>query len=493
VSRGNLIKLAVLAVYSGTLFLLSAFHVIAQDEAQAWNIASASGTPWDILYHGEAEGHTPLWHFLLWLLKGFTVKIVPYFTSLLAILFAAILLRDEPFGLWICALFLFGYYTLYEYPSIPRPYILALVFSALFASALYRKQRNLIYLAVLLSIVAFSSAFGILLSVPLGVLALTMLWDDGWRPKFDFPLVTGLFLYLLAVSAAVYFVVFPLDTNDYAQVIVSGDRAANEKISEALVSAVFPHHRRLPLGIGEWFADTDFGVVVILAASFVVSVAVLALLVKRKQGVLAWIIAIVVISIGAKFSGTGITRHLGHLFIAAFCIVWATSGQARKTSFTQVRLPAVILVGVLCYHSVLGVAGVAYSVITPQTKGKEISEYIVENVSRPYRFITNNTHDIGHVMSYLDINVYDTVCDCWQRRADMSMSRAWEPTVMFEQWCRLYREENVQYALVSTEAPLPSDHRFQLMKEFGVGIRDNAGDRFQLWSMSSSGIDECGP
>lgn len=488
-------KLCILGVYGTVLFIVASFHVIGQDEAQAWNIARASTYPWDILYHGEAEGHTPLWHFILWILSFTSVDIVPFFTAALAIIFAAALLRDEPFDLRICALLLFSYFTFYDYPTIPRPYMLALFFSTLFASALYRQQRNLLYLSLLLSLVAFTSAFGILLSAPLGILALTMLWREGWRPSLSWQLVVAIAGYVGTLAAAAYLIIFPMDTNEFSRKVVSGEYIGNIRYSDALTSSAFPHWKHLPLGIGDWLLDTTPGHLLVITGATVVAISVFFILAKRGTGSLAWLTALVIISAGSVYAGTGTTRHLGHLFIAAVCILWATSGTQPSTETAKPhgigRLPIVILVMPLMYQLILGWYGATISVFKPLSAGKQIAEYIETNTVQPIKLITNNIHDIGPILSYLDIAAYDTVCDCWRQRADMSVSRNWNLTTLYEQWCRLHHEEQVTHALITTETPLRTDSRFELVHQFKAMVRDNTRGDFQLWKISSAGQAEC--
>lgn len=492
--KKHLIKLCILALYGTLLFVVGIFHVIGQDEAQAWNIAQASNYPWGVLHHGEAEGHTPFWHLILWLLTFFSVDVVPFFTAALALVFAAALLRDEPFSLWVCALLLFGYFTLYDYPTIPRPYVLALFFSAIYASSLYRGNRNLVYLSVLLSLIAFSSAFGILLSSALGVLGLTMLWHEGWRPTLSRQLLTPLGIYFSTLTAAAYLIIFPLASNEFSQKVVTGGRLGEVRFTDALVSSAFPHWKALPMGIGNLLSQPS-GQWFLVSSTVIVALSVLAILAKRKSGVLAWITACVIISVGAAYAGTGTTRHLGHLFIAAFCILWATSNSGRSGESIQFnriwRAPVVVLMVVLLYHSSLGLYGAFSSVGKPQTAGKQIAEYLEETTNAPIKLITNNTHDIGHVMSYLDIAVFDSVCNCWQKRADMSRSRRWSPETLYDQWCRLHREEQVTHALITSKSPLPLDDRFELVRQFSKGQRDNAEGSFQHWTVTTKGRASC--
>ena len=488
--------LVVLTIYGVVLFVLAWFHTIGQDEAQAWNIAAASQYPWDVLIHGEKEGHTPLWHIFLWFLLPFSVDAVPYATACFALIFGFLLLRDRPFPLWICSLLIFGYFTLYDYPTIPRPYIIAMLFASLYASALYNRCHNLIYLSLLLSMVAFSSAFGVLLSVPLGVLGLTILWQDGWRPTFSKALVASVSIYVVTLVAAFYFIVFPLATNEYAVNIVTGGRAWEKDVAQAVLSSVFPHFIQLPLGIGGWLSSTEPGGLVVRIMCVLVVAATCLLLFSLRTGLLAWVVAILIISVGAKYSGTGIVRHLGHLYIAAFAIVWVAmrSGPVfRNIALKRVVKVGIapVLIGVLFYHALLGLAGVYLSVKTPQATGRILANYLEQHIAAPQLLITNNTHDIGHVMAYLDIEVFDTVCGCWQRSADMSKSRKWDPVVLQEQWCHLYGAEKVEYALISTEDELPMDSRFRMLKQFMPLTRDNTDGPLQLWELTQQGVEQC--
>lgn len=476
------------------------FHTIGQDEAQAWNIAMASQYPWDVAHHGAKEGHTPLWHGMLWFLTGTTVAFTPFFTAMCAAAVAAMLLKDRPFHLWVLALALAGYFLLYDYSTIPRPYTLALLFSGILASYLYRGGSNAVVLSLLVSSIAFTSSFGILLSVPLACLIFTMLERRKVPTIHSRLFLVAVLFYFSSVLAAIYFIVFPID-NAYSLHVLSGGGISKAHWSEAVVSSAFPHYRQLPFGLGFWLSKTDIGRLIITSAGVVVVASVFALLYKRQSGVLAWLVAVIVISVGCVYSGTGTTRHLGHLFLAAFTILWATGNQPEpaygankngNSNFHLSVLPSLILVTVLSYHAAVGLAGSVLSVKKQQTVGKTIAEYIQKTKSTPYQLITNNIHDIGHLVSYLNnIRVYDSVCGCWKEYADMSVSRDWEPENLFNQWCGLYKSQSIEYALITTKNELPFDSRFEIEKTFSRGRRDNSDGDFQLWRISAQGERMC--
>jgi len=480
------------------LAVLGAVHVIGQDEAQAWNIAQASMLPWDVLHHGETEGHTPLWHFLLWLVHDLPVQVTSFISAVLALVFAFVFIRDKPFPMWVCTVVLFGYFTFYDYPSIPRPYIIALACTALIASALYRGSTNVLYLGSLLSLTAFSSAFGVLLSGTLGILILSCLRNGGWGPVVNLRVIYSVAIFALTVVAAIYFIVFPLDTYEYAQRVLTGEVAGRSSWAETVFASTFPHYRQLPFGLGDFLSDTEFGGVLLHVVSAVVVLSGARLLYSRQTGLFVWVFAVITITAGSYYSGTVTTRHFGHLFIAALAIFWSTasvhdsSEQSNATlSFSTQILAKIVLAGVIFYHLTVGVAGFATAITKPLTAGNAMSSYVEQHLEKPYKLITNNTHDIGHLMAYLDIEVYDTVCDCWRRRADMSRSRKWSPTVLFDQWCRIYSREGISDGLIATEKEMPQDPRFVKVKVFERGVRDNAAGPFQFWKMTQAGIASC--
>lgn len=148
------------------------------DEAQAWLLARDSSLPalWSGLLH--YEGTPGLWHTLLFALTRLHVPYpgLNFFSGLLGLGAALLVLRYSPFPLALKLAVPFTYFLAYQYCVVARSY--ALLPALLFAvAALYRKRRGhpRLYTA-LLCLLAAVSVHGLVLSA---VLAATS-WRRPW-------------------------------------------------------------------------------------------------------------------------------------------------------------------------------------------------------------------------------------------------------------------------------------------------------------------------
>ena len=215
-------------------------HEFSHDEAQAWNIARAANWPWGVLANARQEGHTPFWYLVLW---PFSLTGNPEWMLLvsgsLVVAVAALLLVQRPFPLIVCVLIMFGYLQAYDYATISRPYVLAYTLSAVFAVVIRRSGDQLLPLAITCAAMAMSSAFGIVLSVPLMGMALLESFAPG-RAATTRRRVVAITLYVLVCLIAAAIVVLPLGTTDFEQAMVSGERATSSGYLLTLNNGRFP-------------------------------------------------------------------------------------------------------------------------------------------------------------------------------------------------------------------------------------------------------------
>lgn len=146
-------------------------HELWLDEAQHWLLARDSHTFIDLLNNTQYEGHPILWNIILYGITRFTLD--PFWMQLVHISIATsavfIFLRKAPFSLLFKALFIFGYFMIFEYNLISRNYILGILFLFLACSVFKDRDKKFVLLSVYLALAAnvhlmFSTiAFGMFL------------------------------------------------------------------------------------------------------------------------------------------------------------------------------------------------------------------------------------------------------------------------------------------------------------------------------------------
>lgn len=170
-TRSELISFLLLALYGALLVYLSSRHEMWRDEVRALSIAQTSANLPELFSLLQNEGHPSLWYLALY--GGSSLwhspQVMPLLSVLIALLAALIFLRSAPFPLFIKALWLFGFYPLYEYAVVCRSYGLGMLFIFLFLSFFPSREKNPWSLAISLACIANTSAFAWIVSAALSL------------------------------------------------------------------------------------------------------------------------------------------------------------------------------------------------------------------------------------------------------------------------------------------------------------------------------------
>ncbi|HOE28219.1 MAG TPA: hypothetical protein PK696_11110 [bacterium] len=160
---------AYIAIFALLSLLMLFNHEAWRDEAQGWLIARDSPSFLSVVRQMGREGTPGLWFYLAYpLAKSGLPFRAGQFANFLVILCAAVVfIRCAPFPLHQRALFILGYYMLYEYSVITRTYGLS-VLCILAAAALYKDRftRPVAY-SVPILLLANTNVHGIILAAVL--------------------------------------------------------------------------------------------------------------------------------------------------------------------------------------------------------------------------------------------------------------------------------------------------------------------------------------
>jgi hypothetical protein len=216
-------------------------HEMWRDEMQHWKIVTDSSSPADIVRNLKYEGHPFLWHLFLFPFSRlssspFMLQIVHL---LLATLAAFIFLKYSPFSGLQKSLFVFGYFPFYEYSVIARNYVLGFLLLFLFCSLFPRRQRNFIWLALLLALSANTNVYALILviSISLGMAV------DILRSKHQYQfkkVVLGYAIILLGIAVSVATMVPPPDSGNVVSWTTHWDPQLLKKVAATPMLAAFP-------------------------------------------------------------------------------------------------------------------------------------------------------------------------------------------------------------------------------------------------------------
>jgi hypothetical protein len=166
-----------LAGLAVALAIVGPRHAAWFDEAQAWLIAR-DASPWTILTTvARHEGSPALWHLLLWTMQRLGLPFHDLWTvsAALSLGGAAVVLYRAPFPLWMRAGAVLGYFTAYQFALVARSYALPVLLLPLAASVRCGPRPRPILYAILLGLIANTSAHAFLLAA---ALAGQFAWDE---------------------------------------------------------------------------------------------------------------------------------------------------------------------------------------------------------------------------------------------------------------------------------------------------------------------------
>ena len=185
-------KIIFLGIFSIITSLVLFNHEMWRDEIQAWLLARDSSNILNLLNNLKYEGHTPLWHLLLFPLTKFQLSIssMQFLSWIIGVLTALIILFISPFGRLEKILFIFGYYFFYEYVILSRNYGISLLL--LFLSLHFFSNKKIFLSSIFLSFAALCNVFSLILS---SVLGLYFLYKTKFNKIFNVRFIVSIVLY----------------------------------------------------------------------------------------------------------------------------------------------------------------------------------------------------------------------------------------------------------------------------------------------------------
>lgn len=149
-------------------------HELWRDEANAWLMGRESSSFRELLLNTQYTGHPRLWHALLMILAKLTSSPAAMQIFNLAIVVAAIwcFVRYSLFSTLHKTLFIFGFFPIYEYSVIARPYGLSLLLAFVFCLLFRRRNEMFLTVCTVVSLLANSSPVGFVVAAACGGLLL---------------------------------------------------------------------------------------------------------------------------------------------------------------------------------------------------------------------------------------------------------------------------------------------------------------------------------
>ncbi|MGB6686355.1 MAG: hypothetical protein WBE76_00770 [Terracidiphilus sp.] len=173
----------VLSIYVVLLTWTLAHHIPWADEAQAWQLSRELSLPALFAHYLRLEGAPGLWYIPLWILARMHVSFLGmrWIMAVFPVAGIWVFLRYSPFPAVLRVTLPFSFYLLYQYGVVSRSYIMLPLLVFTVAILFAQPARNLIALAVVLSLLGNLSAHGFCIAAGLACMLAIRLWRERKR------------------------------------------------------------------------------------------------------------------------------------------------------------------------------------------------------------------------------------------------------------------------------------------------------------------------
>ncbi|MGF1459436.1 MAG: hypothetical protein ACFBSG_10465 [Leptolyngbyaceae cyanobacterium] len=212
-----------LTLYGG-LGLIGVFnHAMWRDEFNTWLIVRDSSSLGEMLQHVKYQGHTALWATCLAALRQIydSYRVMQLLHWAIALLSVGVFWRYSPFTQRQKILFTFGYIPFYQYLNVARPYVLGMFCLFVFCAIFPWRRRSYVPAAIVIALMANSSAYGLLIALALvATLAIELGLDSKVRSQYletAHPLDWAMSLAIITagLSLAIYILTPPADSYNH--------------------------------------------------------------------------------------------------------------------------------------------------------------------------------------------------------------------------------------------------------------------------------------
>jgi hypothetical protein len=362
---------------------MHAHHEMWRDEAHAFSLARIAQSFGELVTGDRRyEGHPPLW---FWYLRLWSFVIPDLWGAHVATVVAAVgaavvLLRFAPFPRYLRVMLLLTYDFGYELTVMCRNYVLGLLLLCAFCALYHPLRPRPVVLAIVLSLLAMTSVYGMVLAVALTIFLVL----ENVRLHRQTGLVAVLMLprQLLAlaiIGVALAFCAWsvePMDPNpfspDWNWPALTDPHALNESLMRFLDGMAPLRPDKLDFWF-KWFdvwekvpGALPWGACALLAAA-------IAVLYRSWRLMLFFVMSVAMMATVQQTRLFGCPRHWAHYFLAFFAACWLL----RRVQPQRRHLPSLILLVALCGLQAEGFA-VATKVDTraPFSGGKEAADFI---------------------------------------------------------------------------------------------------------------------
>lgn len=491
-------------LYLVLTILLITRHELWRDEVHSWNIANQSNTLSQFVYNMRLSEGTPyLWNFILYLISHFVsknIEIIKVIHVIISTTSAFLFLKFAPFNKIIKVLFVFGYFSFFEYSIISRNYAIGILLIFLFCIFYKNKYKNILILSIIIFFIGSCNMYSFFISISFMLLLLIDFIKDR---RTEAKKVKKIFLYssiiiMLSEIVITYWeigsqLITNYINNPAANSFFEGYLSKLKLVPGILINAYIP----IPsANINFWntnsllklLSNTN-SIIIILIALILMTISLFLL---NKKIRIIFLINLFIILNFMILVYNGSVRHWGYIFILFFSCLWLSRNEEENSDFYFSKVKKIVFNVFIIILLACSLAGTFiafyYDYNYPFSNGKNVSEYIKKN------FNIDNTIFIGYknyttetVAGFLDKDFYYPEEQKFSRIFNMINRKAVIPERLIMDAINLKIKNIDKDILVisdkSIDLPLnlSKDFDFKLIKEFsGAIVKDENYTLFLL-------------
>ncbi len=472
-------------------------HEIWFDEMQHWLIAKDSSSVRELFHNLIYDGHPPLWHLMLYALTRVTHNPagMQYLHLAIAVAVAYVFLRFAPFARLSRAMFVFGYFPLYEYAAISRNYAMGLLLIFVFCAVLCSgKERRYVLIAIILFLLSLASAYGLMIAASFAIMLVMELllgrdtrnslsgfrWDVAFAALI---VVIGMVLSVLTMA--------PRPDGEFSGQWTTGVDFSRFQKSVATIWRSFVPIPRLNRH-SYWETNMFPGKTMPACLSVLLACFLLFAFAQKGVVIFLWYCGSGAILAFQYLKYEGYIRHHGHLFILFIVCMWlsqycktSTNLESRlldkASNFCALRAHLLLNV-LLVIHLGVGIFASGMEWYYPFSTGKLAAEYIAGNGLLKLPIAGDSDTSTPVLSGYLNREIYYPRRDAvgtfivFDNKSEYDMSRE-----RLIEKVRRFMDEQESDVLLVMNYDIPEDRETVVkLKEFKGSIWSNENFRLYL-------------
>ncbi|MCF6131627.1 hypothetical protein [Flavobacterium wongokense] len=408
-------------LYFAVSFVGILHHELWLDEAQHWLLARDSNSVSQLIQNTRLEGHPLLWNLMLYGVTRFTYD--PFWMQFLHILISStaivVFLRKAPFDWLFKALFIFGYFMVFEYNLISRNYSLGILFLFLACSLFEKREQRFSLFCLFLALAANTH---LLFSVPAFALFLTLIVEQIQNKNF---FQTKFFVGYSVFALGLILIYFQIHSTHSDWLLEPISRLSfPEKAIAGFISffkgvVVIPNFRTLHFWNLNLIVDSYKPIAAILG--LLMYALPLVLFFKNRKTLFFVYTALIGAQIFFFITQRTSTRFQGMTFLLIIIGLWIEhyynpeDSKLKKilSSFRLASLQKPIVYSILLLHFGVGIYAYSMDFNYPFASAKETVDYLKSN-KLDSRQIVSVSCEGTPISAYLQKKVYFLCTDSYQ-------------------------------------------------------------------------------